>query len=196
MLSNKQKEVVTKGKNAEIEKWEAELRNSLANKKSNKPPVNLSKQERELIDTQLRKEAEIRRNVDKLLFNFKRGLAFIRHAVNAKSEEFVTYLSVVIRAVLDSLVTPPAVPIHEDIYETFIVSALIMYISLNKIKLTNLQNVGQVCGDRLGSYRTWIGTAVLRCLNASVVPEELKVEPLHGKSPSPRFLKEDNSNSC
>ena len=131
MLSYKQKEVVTKGKNAEIEKWEAELRNSLANKKSNKPPVNLSKQERELIDTQLRKEAEIRRNVDKLLFNFKRGLAFIRHAVNAKSEEFVTYLSVVIRAVLDSLVTPPAVLIHEDIYETFIVSTLIMYISLN-----------------------------------------------------------------
>lgn len=178
VITNKQKDTVMKGKNAAIEKWEAELRSSLASKKTSKSPVNLSKHDKELLDVQLRKEAEIRRGVNNVISYFRRGFAFIRSTVNAKSEEFALYLPSVVSYVLESSVKQAAVLIREDAYATFIVSAAdLSVLSILMI----VQVIGQTCSDRLGLYRAWIGMATLRCLNAEIVPDDLKVEPLHCK---------------
>jgi hypothetical protein len=71
----------TKGKDRDIEKWEAEVRKSLARKGSSS--VSLSQQERALVQAQLEKEALIRSNVESLRSNLQRGLRFIEALISA-----------------------------------------------------------------------------------------------------------------
>ena len=127
MLSNKHREIATKGKNAAIEKWEAELRNSLANKKTgskSSAPANLSKLDRELVETQLRKEAEKRHHVNKILSHTRRGLALIRSIVTGNPLEFSKgFLLEVVVQVLKCAVERAAVVVGEEFFQTFIVSS-------------------------------------------------------------------------
>ena len=128
MLSNKHREIATKVRNAAIEKWEAELRNSLANKKTgsskSSAPANLSKLDRELVETQLRKEAEKRQHVNKILSHTRRGLALIRSIVTGNPLEFSKgFLLEVVVQVLKCAVERAAVVVGEEFFQTFIVSS-------------------------------------------------------------------------
>lgn len=123
VLSSKQSNVAEKkGKNSAIEKWEAELRQSLANKKPNKTQQTLSKQEQELVNVQLRKESEIRRDVNELHRTSQRGLALVRSIVDSRAESFAEYFSLVIGLFLDGVITHGAALLGQTAFDSYIVS--------------------------------------------------------------------------
>jgi hypothetical protein len=70
--------VQAKGKDADLAKWDAEVRQSLAKKKSAIAPA-LSKQEQSLVQVQLEKEAKIRSRMNEVKTNLERGLQVISH---------------------------------------------------------------------------------------------------------------------
>ena len=65
------------GKGTDIEKWEDELHQSLATKKAPNQPA-LSKQAQALVQTQLDKEAVMRRRMVSLKAHLERALTFFR----------------------------------------------------------------------------------------------------------------------
>ena len=89
-----------KGKNAEIAKWETELKKSLATKKVS-APVSLTKQEQSLVQSQLEKEAHVRRHVCMVKSQLDRGLSFVHSVVAAAVPEFHSYISAVISLLLE-----------------------------------------------------------------------------------------------
>ncbi|KAI5120166.1 hypothetical protein M0805_008433 [Coniferiporia weirii] len=163
LASDKNKSVDKKGKNAAIEKWEAELRASLASKKPTAAAVNnkvLSKQDKELIAAQLSLESGTRRRVDDVYRDGKRGLALLQSLVESRADNFGTYFSEVAGLLLDIAMKQGAALLGTDIFDGY------LYLS-------------RYCAERLGLFRTWIGVATFRCLNADLVSEELRTEPLN-----------------
>lgn len=105
MLSEKRnKQQGKKGKDAAIEKWEAELRSSLASKKSLGIPQALSKQDKDLVETQLRKESDIRRRVSDVHGTVLRGLEFLYGIVDSGVVEFASYLTTILSLLEDTIV--------------------------------------------------------------------------------------------
>ncbi|KIK62847.1 hypothetical protein GYMLUDRAFT_242480 [Collybiopsis luxurians FD-317 M1] len=155
-----------KGKDSEINKWEDELRKSLASKKaqSEKGAPALTKQQQALVQAQLVKEGEVRRRVEGIRARVIRGLGFVRSLVEtfgSGGEEFRMYISEVVALLLDGALVKGKgeVLVGKEAYEVYLVLA-------------------QCASERLDTFRKWIGIATLRCLRESVVPEEMKAEPL------------------
>jgi hypothetical protein len=101
----------------------------LANKKTGGTTpgvaVYLSKQDKELVDAQLRKEAEIRRRVDDALFRLSRGLALVRSIVVGNPNEFALhYLLEVVEHILKCAAEQAAVVVSDEFYMTFNVSSI------------------------------------------------------------------------
>ncbi|KAF8911690.1 armadillo-type protein [Gymnopilus junonius] len=159
VLSSSQAETKpAKGKDYEIAKWEAEIRKSLASKKST--PVQLTRQQQALVHAQLEKEATIRERVQVIQTNLVRGLHFVQSLVRACVEEFQAYMSPVASLLLEGALSRGSFLAGPAAFETYLVLA------------TSIS-------DRLGPMRRWIGIATLRCLQIGSVPEELQAEPLH-----------------
>ena len=114
-----------KGKNAAIEKWEAELRQSLANKKGSKAqtPQSLSKEQKDLINAQLRKESEIRLKVQQLYEATKSGLELVKSLVNSKAEPLAECFSSVIELLLEGVVKHGSGLLGADVFDSYIVSS-------------------------------------------------------------------------
>ncbi|KAG2360727.1 ARM repeat-containing protein [Suillus spraguei] len=77
LSSQKAEEGPKKGKDADIARWEAELRKSLANKKGG-ATATLSKQAQALVQAQLDKEAIVRQRVTTIKLNLQRGLSYVQ----------------------------------------------------------------------------------------------------------------------
>lgn len=87
-----------------MEKWDAEMRASLAAKKIEKAPLNiakLSKQDKELIETQLRTESDTRRRVQAARDGVLKAFALLRAIVAAKPEEFAVFAPEIVKLVLE-----------------------------------------------------------------------------------------------
>jgi hypothetical protein len=82
--------VVEKGKDADINKWEAELRKSLAQKKSLQPT--LTKQEKTLVDAQLAKEEVTRNQLRILQQRLQDGLSMIQSLLVSQTAGFSGHL--------------------------------------------------------------------------------------------------------
>jgi len=108
LASDKRKVVTTKGKDAELAKWDAEVRKSVANKKTAAGPNGLTKQQQALIADQLSEEAKIRQRVVEIRANMLRGLHFIRSLVASGAEEFWAMMSDVSGLLLDNVLGKPA----------------------------------------------------------------------------------------
>ncbi|KAK7051190.1 translational activator of GCN4 [Paramarasmius palmivorus] len=147
-----------KGKDAEIAQWEAEIRKSLANKKAS-TTVTLTKQQQALVNAQLAKESEVRQRVTSIKTNLDRGLHFIGSIINASVPEFRVYISTVVTLLLDGALEKGS-------------------LLSGSMALATYLNLATCCSDRLDTFRKWIGIATLRCLRPSIVPEDLKAEPL------------------
>jgi hypothetical protein len=88
-----------KGKGADMAKWDAEVRKSLAAKKSTgagAAPA-LSKQQLALVAAQREKETATRARVERVRLNLERGLRLVGALVDARAEMFTLYLSAVAR---------------------------------------------------------------------------------------------------
>ena len=106
MLGQKDEKGIQKGKNADIEKWEAEVRKNLANKKAG--ASKLSKQEEALLQAQLEKEKGIRMEVESHRIRLSEGLQVVHSLVDTQLEAFQTYISPISGLLLDCVLGRPA----------------------------------------------------------------------------------------
>jgi hypothetical protein len=90
-----------KGKDADLAKWDAEVRQSLAKKKSTAAPI-LSKQEQSLVQAQIEKEAKIRSRMNEARANLERALQVISHLALGNIDDLRAYVSQMISLLLSS----------------------------------------------------------------------------------------------
>ncbi|KDE04239.1 hypothetical protein MVLG_05338 [Microbotryum lychnidis-dioicae p1A1 Lamole] len=148
---------IKKSKDREIELWEAELRVALARKK---PQVStLSKADQRIFEQQLVVEADTRRKMRSALGRVRRGFKLSICLVQSRAELVNEYLASIISEVLSVIASPAASLVAEDAFDTYLL-------------------LGRVCSPRLGSFEGALGVAVLRSLDAPVVPESFRAEPL------------------
>ncbi len=121
VLSNKGEARPSKGKDADIAKWEEDLRKSLANKKA-PGTVTLTKQQRALVQAQLEKEAKIRQRVAAIKGNLERGLNFIRSLVSAGIDEFRPYIASLASLLLAGALGYGSTLVGESAFDTYLVS--------------------------------------------------------------------------
>lgn len=110
-----------KSKEADIEQWEAELREALARKK----PVaaTLSKADRLLLERQLAKESETRAQMAEALGRLRRGFALLLCLVNSRADLVKEYLATMVNTVLTVIVSRPATLVAEEAFATYQVSS-------------------------------------------------------------------------
>ncbi|GAA5877296.1 hypothetical protein JCM16303_006233 [Sporobolomyces ruberrimus] len=144
-------------KEHQIAMWEAELRESLARKK----PVaaQLSKQDRIAFEKQLTKESEVRSQVASALGRLRRGFELSLCLVNSKTELIREYLARLVNHVLTVITMQPATLVAEEAFGTYLALA-------------------NVCSERLGVFKVALGVSVLRGVDAQVVPDNFRAEPL------------------
>ncbi|KAL5483042.1 GCN1 [Sanghuangporus weigelae] len=148
-----------KGKDAAIEKWEAELRASIASKKASGSKT-LSKQEQEMVAEQLRIESGIRKRVSSIIAKVARGFLLLQAIVNAKVDELGIYFADLVNLLLVGAVDRGGTLLGNEAADAYL-------------------DLGRYCANRLDSLRKWVGVATLRCHNPGVVADELKAEPLN-----------------
>ncbi|EGO00628.1 hypothetical protein SERLA73DRAFT_71629 [Serpula lacrymans var. lacrymans S7.3] len=157
LSSKKVNEGPKKGKDADIAKWEAELRKSLASKKTS--AATLSKQEQALVQAQLTREAAVRQRVTSIKANLQRGLAFIGSLISSLVPEFRHYISSIISLLLEGALKKGQRLLGSEAFQTYL-------------------DLGKCSSDRLETFRKWIGVATLRSLDIDAVAEELQAESL------------------
>lgn len=109
----------TKGKDAELQKWEAEVRKSLATKK--KPA--LSKQDQALVQAQLEKESQVRKRINAIQERLRRGLRIIKHLVAGNVMGFSAWVSVVAELLIEGgSLEKGKVLVGEEGFDTYLVS--------------------------------------------------------------------------
>lgn len=117
-MASKKPAVIAKGKNQDIEKWEAELRKSIATKKAT-ANTTLSKQDRALVDAQLKVESSTRKKIQRIKTEAERGFGLIRSAVNSRVVQFEQHASTLLTLLLSGalrLGTPLVGSLALDVY--------------------------------------------------------------------------------
>ncbi|KIJ51382.1 hypothetical protein M422DRAFT_43931 [Sphaerobolus stellatus SS14] len=158
VLAKKKDVPIEKGKDAELRKWEAELRKTLATKKPANA-ANLSKQDKALIEAQLAKESQIRARVETIKVNLQRGLQLICSIVEANPSEFQGFVGPITSLLLAGAMKHGVPLVGNDVFETYVA-------------------LSDVCSDRLGTFKKWIGISALRSTEDDVVPPEYTAEPV------------------
>jgi hypothetical protein len=120
VLPRKESNVNQKGKEAEIQKWEAEVRQSLINKKAGGPK--LTKQEEAMLQAQLAKEKAIRSEIDAMRLRLCEGLDVVRSLVDTRLEAFQRYISPITSLFLACALDKPAQLVGDALFDAFIVS--------------------------------------------------------------------------
>ncbi|KXN82440.1 Translational activator gcn1 [Leucoagaricus sp. SymC.cos] len=158
LSTNKDTSRAVKGKDAQMAKWDEEVRKSLANKKGNAPA--LTKQQQALINAQLEKEEQTRQRVVGIKVQLERGLALVKSVIDAGVEEFPPYIAPITKLLLEGVLRSGKALIGQAAFD--------VYLELAKCS-----------SERLDTFRKWLGIASLRSLNIDAVPEDLQAEPLN-----------------
>lgn len=167
LATRKKDEGPKKGKDADIARWEAELRQSLASKKgragAGASVGGLSKEAHALVQAQLAKEAVVRERIGALRARLLRGLAFVRSVVESGGPSVKTYVRSIAECLLEGAMGPACARLvgeeREGPFETFV-------------------TLTRCCSERLEGLRRWVGVAVLRALEVGCVPEAQAAEAL------------------
>jgi hypothetical protein len=164
--------VLKRGKKAVVEdrnrkdyaekKWEQSIREELAKKKGVNAGPKLTKEEQATLDAQLRKEKDIRRNVQNIYDRLIKGLDLVKAIVKGNSEETANHLVVLIRSLLKLCDRNAGALVGEDLFDTYL-------------------QIGTCTDESLESIRTSLGVATLRSMKAEPIPEGWQQEPLIGK---------------
>ncbi|KAJ8595557.1 ARM repeat-containing protein [Rhizopogon salebrosus TDB-379] len=158
LSSQKPEEGPKKGKDADIARWEAELRKSLANKKGAAPAA-LSKQAQALVQAQLDKEAIVRQRVATIKLNLQRGLSYVQSLAAIDVHELRIYVSFIVSLLLEGAMGQGSRLVGSQALEAYL-------------------DLAKCCSVRLEMLRKWVGVATLRSLGIVSVPEELRAERL------------------
>ncbi|KAL1405501.1 translational activator of GCN4 [Vanrija albida] len=140
-------------KNYADEKWEQEVREQLAKKKTTTIGANLSKQDRAAVNAQLAKEAGIRQQISSLQARLFRGLELVAALAESQITAVENQLGTLAHLLISSVFGPAAFLVNSRAFDVF-------------IKLSTLAS------DRLGDYRRMIAAAILRSYDAPFVPED------------------------
>lgn len=149
--------VIEKGKEADIKKWEAELRKTLAQKNSAQPT--LTKQEKALFDSQLAKEEATRGQLQLLQKRLQDGLSLCQSLLTSRSLSSSGRLPW-----LASLLSEGVVKLGTPFVGS---SGILTYF-----------DVFLEASERLESHRLWIAVATLRSHDIQDIPENYTVEAL------------------
>lgn len=146
-------------KDYETLKWEESVKRQQARKGHRQ----LTKEEKEKVDEQLEKESRIRGQVAAVKVSLDRAISIVNHLidfsalVNNGSE---SWFPVIVKGILD-------ITRESNSYSLIGYSAIDLF-----TKASNLTS------DRLGSYRFFLGMAILRLHKVSHLPSNLVAEPL------------------
>ncbi|KAG1832884.1 armadillo-type protein [Suillus subalutaceus] len=158
LSSQKAEEGPKKGKDADIARWEAELRKSLANKKGG-TTTTLSKQAQALVQAQLDKEAIVRQRVTTIKLNLQRGLSYIQSLASINVPELRMYVSFILSLLLEGAMGQGSRLVGSQAFDAYL-------------------DLAKCCSARLDTFHKWVGVATLRSLGITSVPEELQAEQL------------------
>ena len=112
LATRKKDEGPKKGKGADIARWEAELRQSLASKKTKVGGAGgLSKETHALVQAQLAKEAAVRECVGALRAQLLRGLAFVRSVVAGGGASVKSYMGPIAECLLQGAMSRGCAPL-------------------------------------------------------------------------------------
>lgn len=155
--SKQQQPTVEKGKDRDIQLWEAEIRKNLAAKKPQTGA--LSKEERKLVEAELAKESETRRAVQSAIGHLARGFALVRCLAHSQVEQVREYFAPLIDSMISVVCVPSIVLAGSLAFET-------------------LMDMNTLCSDRLGTAKSSLAVAILRALESPIVPEDYCAEHL------------------
>jgi hypothetical protein len=105
-----------------MEKWDEEVRKSLASKKGGNTST-LTKQQQALVNAQLEKEQQVRQRLVSIKAQLSRGLALVKSVINAGVAEFPPYIVPITKLLLDGVLQDGKVLIGQAAFEAYLVSA-------------------------------------------------------------------------
>ncbi|KAI9014595.1 armadillo-type protein [Phycomyces nitens] len=146
-------------KGYEDQKWEEELRAELAKKKGIAITQKLTREEQAVLDTQRKKEHEIRSHVQQVYEKITLGLHIVRALVTGNGEALSDYLVVLVRVLLNLATKNAGLLVGEDITNTYL-------------------EIGLCVTDSILPIREAIGLATLRSNHVSQIPSRWLDEPL------------------
>ena len=111
---------MVKGKDAQMAKWDEEVRKSLASKKGIAPV--LTKSQQALVTAQLEKEQQTRQRVLGIKTRLERGLALVKSVVNADVDDFPAYIALIIKLLLEGVLKTGKILVGERGFNVYLVS--------------------------------------------------------------------------
>ncbi|WVF72242.1 hypothetical protein IAT40_007054 [Kwoniella sp. CBS 6097] len=146
-------------KNYHTEKWEQEVRESLAKKKATQVGAKLSKADQALVNGQLAKEAETRKQITIVQGQLKRGVELVAALTKASSEEVAKHVDELATALLASAFSSGNFLVDSRAFEVFI-------------------QLGTLAAERIGETRRMLAAGILRSHNAPLIAEDYLEEPV------------------
>ena len=140
-------------------KWEEEVRSQQARKKGQEKK--LTADEKAKVDSQLTKEAKIRREVLDLERRLRKGIGFIHALATGPPTEALLWLGPCLEALLGVIAAGAGLVVGNEGNEAYIACS-------------------NFVSSRLGSLRPFIAVATLRSLDSAQLPDQLSQEPLGG----------------
>ncbi|KAG1891855.1 uncharacterized protein F5891DRAFT_1209847 [Suillus fuscotomentosus] len=147
-ISNLDEISARKGKDADIARWEAELRKSLANKKGG-ATATPSKQAQALVQAQLDKEEIVRQRVATIKLNLQRGLSYIQSLASINVPELRMYVSFILSLLLEGAMGQGSRLVGSQAFETWTSPSAAQHVWILSISalLKGRVDAGQDDGD-------------------------------------------------
>ncbi|KAL7422316.1 translational activator of GCN4 [Cryptotrichosporon argae] len=142
-----------------VEKWEQEVRESLAKKKTAAVSANLSKQDRALVAAQLAKEADVRRHIARLQARLDRGLRLVASLADSSVAAVERHLTDMAQLLLVSAFGFGSFLVDQRAFDVFI-------------------KLGYLASDKLGETRRLLASVILRSHATPFIPADYLEDPL------------------
>ncbi|WVR05268.1 hypothetical protein IAU60_002280 [Kwoniella sp. DSM 27419] len=159
---NQKKDTGTENKNSKnyaTEKWEQEVRESLAKKKTTQVGAKLSKQDQALVNAQMAKEAETRKAIATVQGQLQRGVELVAALTASLSGEVNRHIDELASGLLASVFSSGNFLVGGRAFEVFI-------------------GLGNLASERLGETRRMLAAAILRSHNAPLISDDYLEEPV------------------
>ena len=138
-------------------KWEEELRSQLAQKKGQQK--RLTSDEQAKVEAQLRKEASIRLQVQRIEANLIRGIGIIASLATGPPTEASLWMGPAVKSLIDIIIAGAGLIIGSAASDAYI-------------------QCSQRVSNRIGNLRSFIGVATLRALEVPYLPQSQTQEHL------------------
>ena len=160
------------------DKWEQEIRETVAKKRASTTGANLSKADKALVSAQLAKEAETRKAIVATQGRLQEGVELIASLVASNTEAMRRCVGEMAALLLGTVFGPGSFFMDYRAFEVLLVSLVGRSCTLNSAH--DRQQIGSMASDRLGEYRRLLPAAILRADRAPLIPDDYLHEDLAG----------------